>query len=104
MWKVLTHFSRFVRSAISSLETRLFNYLRLTRVAPTPGAVTDLTRSRAELIAENALLRHQLAILHRQVKRPHLTTGDRPGLLLWASRLRHWRQGLRIVQPDTLLH
>ncbi len=63
----------------------------------------DVTRTRAELIAENALLRHQLGILRRQVKRPQLTKGDRVGLLFWASRLAHWRQALLIVKPDTLL-
>ena len=105
MWKVLARFSRLVRSVVSFVETRLFNCLRPTRVAPTLGAVTDLTRSRAELIAENTLLRHQLVILQRQVKRPRLAAGDRLGLLFWASRLRHgWQQALLIVQPDTLLH
>lgn len=34
------------------------------------GAVTDLTRSKADLIAENALLRHRLTLLKRQSKRP----------------------------------
>ncbi len=63
----------------------------------------DLTRTRAELIAENALLRHQLGILRRQVKRPQLTKGDRVGLLFWVSRLAHWRQAILIVKPDTLL-
>ena len=41
------------------------------------GTVADLTRGKAELMAENALLRHQLIILLRQVKRPvyRKTTG-----------------------------
>ena len=103
MRKVLAHFSRLVRSVVSFVETRLFEALRPTRVSPTLGTVTDLTRSRSELIAEKALLRHQFSILQRQVKRPQLTTGDRLGLLFWASRLRHWWQALRIIQPDTLL-
>ena len=41
------------------------------------GALSDLTRSRADLIAENAMLRQQLIVLKRQVKLP----GHRPGLL-----------------------
>ncbi len=65
--------------------------------------VGDLALSRAELIAENALLRHQLGILRRQVKRPQLTKGDRVGLLFWASRLAHWRQALLIVKLETLV-
>lgn len=41
------------------------------------GLFTDLTFTKAELIAENALLRHQLGSLQRHVKRPHLTRRDR---------------------------
>ncbi len=41
------------------------------------GILSDLTRSRSDLIAENTLLRQQLIILHRQVKRPRLTRPDR---------------------------
>ena len=34
------------------------------------GALSDLTRSHADLVVENALLRQQLIVLNRQVKRP----------------------------------
>jgi putative transposase len=63
----------------------------------------DLARSRAELIAENALLRQQLIILSRQVKRPACTRTDRILLVLLARAVRNWKQALLIVQPDTLL-
>ena len=63
----------------------------------------DLSRSKADLIAENALLRQQLAILKRQIKRPRLTTADRLRLLFMARVTKTWRQALLIVQPDTLL-
>jgi putative transposase len=46
------------------------------------GALSDLTCSRADLVAENALLRQQLIILKRQVKRPQLTNADRIHLVL----------------------
>jgi hypothetical protein len=36
------------------------------------GALADTTRSRADLLAENVLLRQQLIILRRQAKRPLL--------------------------------
>jgi hypothetical protein len=103
MRHVLTLFWRLIRPIIAFTETLLFGYLRPSQLSPALGAVGDLTRGRAELIAENALLRHQLSILQRQVKRPQLTRGDRLRLLFWASRLRHWTQALLIVQPDTLL-
>jgi putative transposase len=68
------------------------------------GTMADLPLSKAELIAENALLRHQLIILHRQIKKPRLTTTDRLWFLLLANRLRHWKDALLIFEPETLLH
>ena len=38
------------------------------------GLFTDLTRSRTDLILENALLRQQLMVLDRQIKRPMVAT------------------------------
>jgi hypothetical protein len=37
-------------------------------------ALSDLTRSRTDLVVENALLRQQLIVLNRQIKRPVLAT------------------------------
>jgi transposase InsO family protein len=67
------------------------------------GALSDTTRSRADLIAENVMLRQQLIVLNRQVKRPQLTNGDRIRLVLLARCTQFWQQALLIVQPDTLL-
>ena len=67
------------------------------------GVLSDLTRSRADLVVENALLRQQLIILNRQIKRPLLTHRDRFRLVLLARCTRFWKQALHIVQPDTLL-
>jgi hypothetical protein len=63
----------------------------------------DLVRSKPDLLIENALLRHQLVVLRRNVKRPVLTPTDRTLLVLLAGRLRSWRHALLIIQPDTLL-
>ena len=65
--------------------------------------LTDLGRSKSELIAEIALLRHKLTILQRQVKRPFITRTDRMLLVLLARLVRTWKQALIIVQPETLL-
>ena len=65
--------------------------------------LTDRRRSKSQLIAENALLRQQLIILKRQVKRPPITRTDRILLILLARLVHTWRQTLLIVQPDTLL-
>jgi len=66
-------------------------------------AAIDLTRSKRELMLENALLRQQLVVLNRQGKRPALIPRERVLLVLLASRLQAWKQALGIVQPDTLL-
>ena len=68
------------------------------------GVLTDLTRSKAALVAENALLRQQLIVLNRQVAGPQLTPLDRFLLVVLASRARFWRSTLLIVQPETVLH
>jgi putative transposase len=67
------------------------------------GALSYLTRSRADLIAENALLRQQLIIINRQIKRPQLTNRDRVSLVLLARCTQFWKQAVFIIQPDTLL-
>jgi hypothetical protein len=65
--------------------------------------VTDLARTKFELEAENALLRQQLIILRRQVKRPVYAKTDRMLLVLLVRMVRTWKQALFIVQPETLL-
>jgi len=59
-------------------------------VAATQAAATgqDLMRSRAQLLAENALLRQQLVVLRRAVKRPAVAPADRVPLVLLAGRVR----------------
>jgi putative transposase len=68
-----------------------------------PSTAADLTRSKAELVLENAFLRQQLITLQRQVKHPALTPRDRVLLVLLTRKLPSWKQALTIVQPDTLL-
>jgi hypothetical protein len=41
--------------------------------------------------------------LHRQVNKPHFTQSERLWLGLLASRVRHWKDVLLILKPDTLL-
>lgn len=65
--------------------------------------VSDLKRSKRELIAENLFLRQQLIVVERQVVRPELTQHDRRVLVLLASRIQEWREALVVVKPDTLL-
>jgi hypothetical protein len=67
------------------------------------GAVAEATRSKSELMLENALLRQQLIVLERQAKCPQLSWWERGIMVLLASKLRNWKGALFIVQPDTLL-
>ncbi len=85
------------------LGRRLLAAIKPNAVPLVVGTLADLPRGKRALIAENALLRHQLVILRRRVKRPRCTPMDRALLVLLASRVRAWRQALVIVQPDTLL-
>jgi transposase InsO family protein len=68
------------------------------------GALHAALRSRADLIAENLLLRHQLAVLTRPGrKRPPIRVRDK---LVWAlaRRLcRDWRRHLVSVRPETVV-
>jgi len=67
------------------------------------GTIADLAKGKSELLVENALLRQQLIILRRQVKRPACRKTDQFLLLFLARMIRSWKQALFIVQPDTLL-
>lgn len=66
-------------------------------------AARDMVRTRAELVAENALLRQQLIVLRRQSKRPSFNDGDRLWMVFLASLNPAWRRALHLVQPATLL-
>src|SRR4051794_10214564 len=67
------------------------------------GAIGDASKSKAELMAENAMLRRQLIVLNRQAKKPSFTALDRFLLVVLASRICNWKQALLILKPDTLL-
>ncbi len=104
---MLVHLLRRVARAGSVALRAVQRCLAVTTKPVAPpvlaGTLGDLTRSKPALIAENALLRQQLVVLRRCVKRPRCTPADRALLVLLASRVRAWRQALLLVQPDTLL-
>ena len=77
-----------VRYVLHQAESRFKAWTRPTTESLVIGTGLDLTRSKQVLIAENALLRQQSVILHRQVKRPALTHKDRCLLVILASRVR----------------
>jgi putative transposase len=62
-----------VTKVIQQVEKRLKQWTKPRTESLIVGTLADVIRGKAELIAENALLRQQVIILQRQVKRPHLT-------------------------------
>ena len=103
MLGLLTSLKRQVQRLSRHMYHRLLQWTKPTNHPLLVGTFNDLTRTRSELLAENALLRQQLSILSRQVKRPVCTKTDRALLVLLARAVRNWKQALVIVQPDTLL-
>ena len=78
-----------------------------TATRPTKGVVggflLDLTRTRRELLAESALLRQQLIIAQRHVKRPTIRRHERALMVVLAALTRGWLSALLIVKPETIL-
>ena len=85
------------------LKERVKSWMKPATSVLIIATISDLTRSRIDLVVENALLRQQLIILNRQVKRPLLTNSDRLRLVFLSHFTKFWKQALHIVQPDTLL-
>lgn len=100
---LLAFFAHLLSRPLAWLESYYFHWTQLPHSSPSFGFALDLTRSKSELLLENALLRQQLLILQRQVKKPCLTRPDCLSLLLLARRLPSWRQALLILKPETLL-
>jgi len=85
------------------LQERVKHWTKPATMPLIPGLLSDLTRSHADLIIENALLRQQLIVLNRQIKRPQLTNSDRFRLVFLSHFTTFWKQAIHIVQPETLL-
>jgi putative transposase len=103
MTGVFTSLQRQKVCCLHALSSRFTRWTKPLRTSLPLSTLTDLDRSKSELIAENALLRQQLIILRRQVNRPVCTKTDRLLLVLLARMVLTWKQTLLIVQPETLL-
>jgi putative transposase len=101
--RILTFVTCLTRLCLRSLHHRFVTWTKPNTTSLLLGTLIDLSRSKSELVVENALLRQQLIILRRQVKRPVCTKRDRMLLVLLARMVRAWKQALFIVQPETLL-
>ena len=100
---ILTHLRRLKNGCLDALSSCFIRWTKPPTSSLPLQTLADLGRSKSELVAENALLRQQLIILRREVKRPSISRTDRMLLVLLARLVRTWQQALVIVQPDTLL-
>jgi hypothetical protein len=60
-------------------------------------------KTRAELIAENALLRQQLIAAKRHLGRPQLAKPEKLAITPWSRLSTQWQSTLLLFQPDTIL-
>ncbi|MEP7288074.1 MAG: hypothetical protein ABI947_20155 [Chloroflexota bacterium] len=101
--RFINHLKGIVQCVVRVVSERLVKWIEPRKETLVGGVIGDMLVSKRELIAENALLRQQVIVLQRQVKRPRLKDRDRLLLVLLASRVRAWRQALLLVKPETLL-
>ena len=100
---LLAFLAHLLSGLLGWLEPHYLRWTQLPRSSPTLAFALNLSRSKSELLFENALLRQQLLVLQRQVKKTRFTRADCLSLLLLASRLQNWKHLLLILKPDTLL-
>jgi hypothetical protein len=92
-----------VQRAVNIVGERFAHWAVPIKGTMTGGIISDVFKSKQELIAENALLRQQLIVVQRQIKRPKLKWCDRLVLVLLASKVRTWPQALLLIKPATAL-
>jgi len=101
--RVLTSIKQRLCFSFLALSERFSRWIKPPTTSLLLGTLADLSRGKSELLAENALLRHQLIILRRQIKRPVYRKTDRLLLVVLARMVRSWKHALFLVQPETLL-
>ena len=103
MFGIVKRVQLLARRGVQDVSTAISRLTKPIARGPLLATVPDLARSKPQLIAENLLLRQQLIVLNRSVKRPRFTAADRTRLVLLASTVQHWKDALIIVKPETIL-
>jgi hypothetical protein len=75
--RILNQFHAVVRCGLRTVGNTMSRLTKPISHSPALGTITDVVRSKPELVAENLLLRQQRIVLKRSVKRPPLTQTDR---------------------------
>src|SRR5580698_8222034 len=65
--------------------------------------VTQLFRSRRDLLLENLALRQQLAVLKQRRPQPRFASSDRLFWMVLRRLWRGWKRALILVQPETVV-
>jgi putative transposase len=100
MFRLLIFIKQHVGLRFHTLQERVLRWTKSATTSLLRGTLADLARGKSELMAENALLRYQLIILRRQIKRPTYREADRLLLVVLARMVRTWKQALFLVQED----
>ena len=100
---MLTAIINTCKNFLNRIKDKIKNITKPATATLVAGAISDLPRSKSDLIVENAILRQQLIVLKRSVKRPKLTAGDRVRLTFLARLTNFWQSAFHIVQPETVL-
>ena len=103
MCGILKQIQSIAERSLHIVRTAVSRWTKPFARPPAFGTLANLTRSKPQLIAENLLLRQQLIVLNRSVKRPRFTPADRGLFILLASRLQTWEQALLVIKPETVL-
>ena len=93
MQDVLLSITQRIWLCLHKLQAYILRWLEPSTTSLALGTFADLTRGKAELLEENALLRQHLIILCRQVKRPVYRKRDRLLLVVLAGMVRTWKRG-----------
>lgn len=84
MSPVFIHIKRLRALCFHMLHNGFVRWMRPHNTSLLLGTVADLAKGRTELLVENALLRQQLIVLRRQIKRPACRKTDKFLLVLLA--------------------
>ncbi len=103
MFGIVQRVKSVLKRRLHAVGTVISRMTKPVTQSPVRATITDLARTKSQLLAENLLLRQQLVVLNRSVKRPRFTAADRGLFVLLASRVETWKDALLIVKPETVL-
>jgi len=101
MWKAVLNGRRRLAATGRGILDAAREWSRPIRVAG--HAIADVRKTKAELIAENALLRQQLIAASRHLGRPQLAKPEKLAITLWSRLSTQWQSTFLLFQPDTVL-